>query len=229
MARNTKEQSAATAAAVLGAARELYSCRGYVDVAVEEVATAAGVTRGAVYHHFGSRQGLFTAVLEQVQQQVAEQVQHAAQAAGEDAWEQLVAGCRAFLTASTQAGVRRLLLVEAPAVLGWARWRELDARHSRRLLHEGVRELLGAGRLRTGPGIGVEAGAVVAVLSGAMDEAASWAASSPDPQAAAEQAWQVLHLLLGALRADAPAAGAGPGDPSSPGSTGPVIGSRSGP
>ena len=195
--RTTKAQSEATAAAVLDAAQRLYGERGYADVALEEIARTAGVTRGALYHHFANREGLFTAVLERVQQQVAERVQQAAQAAGEDAWEQLVAGCRAFLAASTAQEVRRLLLVEAPAVLGWARWRELDARHARRLLHEGVQELQNEGRLH---GAAAEAGAVTAVLSGAMDEAASWAASQPDPAAAVEQAWEALQVLLAALR-----------------------------
>ena len=194
--RTTKAQSEATAAAVLDAAQRLYGERGYADVALEEIARTAGVTRGALYHHFASREGLFTAVLERVQQQVAERVQQAAQAAGEDAWEQLVAGCRAFLAASTAQEVRRLLLVEAPAVLGWARWRDLDARHARRLLHEGVQELQNDGRLH-----GAGAGAVTAALSGAMDEAASWAASQPDPAAAVEQAWEALQVLLTALRA----------------------------
>ncbi|WP_432492029.1 TetR/AcrR family transcriptional regulator [Kineococcus auxinigenes] len=193
--RTTKAQSEATAAAVLDAAQRLYGERGYADVALEEIARTAGVTRGALYHHFGSREGLFTAVVERVQQQVAERVQQAAQAAGEDAWEQLVAGCRAFLLASTAQQVRRVLLVEAPAVLGWARWRELDARHSRRLLHEGVQELQNAGRLHD-----AQAGAVTAVLSGAMDEAASWAANGPDPAAAVDQAWQALQVVLEALR-----------------------------
>ncbi|WP_432570134.1 helix-turn-helix domain-containing protein [Kineococcus sp. SYSU DK005] len=210
MARTSRAQSQATAAAVLGAAQRLYGERGYAGVALEEVAAAAGVTRGAVYHHFTSRAGLFEAVLEQVQAQVAQAVQDAAQAAeagGQDAFGQLVAGCRAYLVASTAVGVRRVLLVEAPAVLGWARWRELDARYSRRLLHEGVRELLQAGRLPgAGPGAGAgggsggEAGAVTAVLSGAMDEAASWAASRPDPDQGVEQAWQALRALLQALR-----------------------------
>ncbi|WP_432489425.1 TetR/AcrR family transcriptional regulator [Kineococcus sp. SYSU DK018] len=193
--RTTKAQSEATAAAVLDAAQRLYGERGYADVALEEIARTVGVSRGALYHHFGSREGLFTAVLERVQQQVAERVQEAAQAAGEDAWEQLVAGCRAFLVASTAQEVRRVLLVEAPAVLGWARWRELDARHSRRLLHEGVQELQRAGRLHD-----AQAGAVTAVLSGAMDEAASWAANGPDPAAAVDQAWQALQVVLEALR-----------------------------
>ncbi|WP_432503034.1 TetR/AcrR family transcriptional regulator [Kineococcus arenarius] len=192
--RTTKAQSEATAAAVLDAAQRLYGERGYADVALEEIARTVGVSRGALYHHFGSREGLFVAVLERVQQRVAERVQEAAQAA-EDAWEQLVAGCRAFLLASTAQEVRRVLLVEAPAVLGWARWRELDARHSRRLLHEGVQELQRAGRLHD-----AQAGAVTAVLSGAMDEAASWAASCPDPAAAVDQAWEALQVLLAALR-----------------------------
>ncbi|WP_374771761.1 TetR/AcrR family transcriptional regulator [Streptomyces sp. NBC_01310] len=93
------------------------------------VARAVGVTKGAAYHHFDSKAGLFRAVVSQVQQELGERVAAAAER-HENLWEQLRAGCRAFLAAGTDPAVRRILLVDAPTVLGWDEWRTLDDQDS---------------------------------------------------------------------------------------------------
>jgi AcrR family transcriptional regulator len=193
MPRASREQSLATAAEVLATARRLFVAEGYAGVGLEEVAAAAGVTRGAVYHHYASKRGLFEAVLGQVHAEVGDAVAGAATGSG---WASLRRGCRAFLLASLAPDVRRLLLVEAPAVLGWELWRSQDAAASGRLLSEGLTELAAAGELAV-----TEVDAVAAVLSGAMNEAALWAAASDDPGGRAEEAWAVLERVLDALRA----------------------------
>ena len=193
MPKASKAQSEATAARVLATARRLFAERGYVAVGLEEVAAEAGVTRGAVYHHFRSRLGLFEAALAQVQRTVAEEVERAA--AGEtDPWRALEAGCRAFLRASSAPGARRTMLLDAPAVLGWNAWRQHDAENSARLLPGAVRELADAGELAV-----ASPAAATALLSGAMNEAALWIAGTGDPDAARE-AEEVLGRVLGALR-----------------------------
>lgn len=194
MARTTKAQSEATAAAVLAAARRLFAARGYAHVPLDEVAAAAGVTRGAVYHHFGSREGVFAAVHAAVQASVAAAVEAAADGAV-DAWDALERGCRAFLEASVGDDARRVMLLDGPAVLGWQRWRDADAAHSVRLLDDVLHELADAGALRV-PSVP----AASALLSGAMNEAATWIAQAADRQAATEAAWDTLRVLLGALR-----------------------------
>jgi len=192
--RRTKAESEATATAILGAARELYAARGFAAVPVEEVAAACGVTRGAVYHHFGSRVGLFAAVHADVMASVAADVERAAD--GCDPWEGLEAGCRAFLQAVVADDARQVVLVDGPAVLGWERWREDDARSSGRLLEEVLAELADAGHVRPD-----DVAVTSALLSGAMNEAALWVAAAPDRSRALAQAWEALRRLLPGIRA----------------------------
>jgi AcrR family transcriptional regulator len=198
MPRASREQSEATASRVMETARALFVERGYAAVGLEEVAAAAGVTRGAVYHHYASKKALFEAVLGDVQRSVAAAVEEAA--AGEP-WEQLERGCRAFLTASVDPQVRRVLVIDAPAVLGWETWREHDAAQSGRLLEEVLGTLAESGELRP-----VSVGATAALLNGAMNEAALWIAAAADPDSAVEEAWTPLALLLRSLRARSTAA-----------------------
>lgn len=184
MARASREQSEETARTVRVVARRLFTDHGYAAVGLEQVAAEAGVTRGAVYHHFGSKRELFSAVLADVQASVAAAVEESAPGEG---WAAVESGCLAFLRASLAPEVRRVMLLDGPAVLGWAQWRQLDAEGSGRLLEEGLRAL---------PDLAVDPGAASALLSGAMNEAALWVAGGGD-QVAAEQG---LRLLLTALR-----------------------------
>ncbi|WP_127572193.1 TetR/AcrR family transcriptional regulator [Georgenia faecalis] len=194
MPRATRAQSEATAARVLDAAWALFAAQGYPGVGLEEVAQRAGVTRGAVYHHYGSKTGLFHAVHARAQAQVAAAVEAAA-AGSDDPWEALEAGSRAFLDASLGDRVRQVMLIDAPVVLGLDAWRAEDARGSAHLLGEALTELAAAGVLRVG-----SVPACAALLSGAMNEAALWAATTADPRAAVDDAWDVLRQMLAALR-----------------------------
>ena len=195
MPRRSRAESEATAAAILAAARGLYAERGYAAVAVEEVAAACGVTRGAVYHHYGSRAGLFAAVHAAVTADVGEQIERATDGLA-DPWQSLEAGCRAFLAAVVADDARQVVLVDGPAVLGWARWREDDAASSGRLLDEVLGELVDAGRVRA-----ADVPATSALLSGAMNEAALWVAASPDRDRALDRAWSALRRLLRGIEA----------------------------
>src|SRR5690606_9621457 len=121
-------------------AQGLFAKSGYAAVSLEDLAARASVTRGAVYHHFDGKRGVFEAVLDTVHAEIASAVDAAAEAA-DSPWGQLVAGCHAFIDAANEPGVRRILLVDGPAVLGWQRWRELDAAHSGRLLDDVLGEL----------------------------------------------------------------------------------------
>ncbi|MGY1748648.1 TetR/AcrR family transcriptional regulator [Modestobacter sp. SYSU DS0511] len=194
MPRRSHAESEATAARVLAVAGELFTRHGYAGVGLEAVAAEAGVTRGAVYHHYAGKAALFRAVLAHVQADVAAAVGTAAEAE-RDPWAALEAGCRAFLTASAAPAVRRVMLIDAPAVLGWQEWRAEDTAHSGRLLVEALSALQAAGQLGDHP-----VPAIAALLSGAMNEAALWVAASPDPLAATAQAWPPLREMLRALR-----------------------------
>ncbi len=181
--------------ALVDEAARLFAVRGYAAVGLEEVVQAAGVTKGALYHHFTSKAELFRAVLERAQQEVAAQVEAAADAAP-DPWSRLTAGCRAFLAASTDPRVQQVVLVDGPAVLGWAQWRAIDDATSGRLLAGALTALIDDGVVVRQP---VEP--LTRLLSGAMNEAALWLARSPDPPRDLADTWAALSRLLAALRA----------------------------
>jgi AcrR family transcriptional regulator len=132
---------------LLDSARRLFTERGFGDVTAEELVQHAGLTRGALYHHFGGKgvlggkQGLFAALYEEVQREVAAEILAAA-AAQPDTWTALRAGCYTFLAACVDPTVRRVEQHDAPAVLGWEHWREVDARHGLGLLKEGLRKAI---------------------------------------------------------------------------------------
>ena len=113
----------------------------------------------------------------------------------DDPWEALITGSRAFLKASLDPQVQRIMLTDAPAVLGWSVWRALDAEHSMRSLGEALEALASAGSLPTFP-----LQALTQLLSGAMNEAALWITQSPDPERALADASTALDALLAGLR-----------------------------
>jgi AcrR family transcriptional regulator len=189
MPRASAADAARTAQRVLDVASGLFATRGFGQVSLDGVARAADVTRGAVYHHYGNKAGLFGAVAAQLQARVADDVVEAADRAGTDPRARLSAGSHAFLDAITSGAAVRVLLVDAPAVLGWQEWRRLDAENSGMHLQEALREL----------GVGDDVlDALAAQLSGAMNEAALWIAERDDAEARG-QAHSALDRLLAAM------------------------------
>ncbi|QOR69442.1 TetR family transcriptional regulator [Ruania alkalisoli] len=190
MPRASAADAARTAQRVLEAATEQFASRGFADVSLDDVARAAEVTRGAVYHHYGSKAKLFAAVAAALQVQIAAVVAGAADRAGGDPGNQLRAGSHAFLDAITAAPAVRILLIDAPAVVGWQEWRRLDTENSAAHLREA---LLAVGIDQT------LLDATTAQLSGAMNETALWVAQHENPAAAREQSHSALDRLLTAL------------------------------
>ena len=191
--RTKAAQREATIRRLLQVGREIFAAEGYAGAVTEEIARRAGVTRGALYHHFAGKEALFAAVLTAVQHDVAGRV--AAAADDTDPWAQLRAGCHAFLAASLDPTVQRIMLLDGPAVLGWENWRALDAEHSMRLLREGLEALIAQGLIAPQP---VEA--LTHLLSGAMNEAALWIARSAQTEQALAEATAALDRLLDGLR-----------------------------
>ncbi|MGO2110678.1 MAG: TetR/AcrR family transcriptional regulator [Pseudoclavibacter sp.] len=190
MPRASAADAAETARRIAEAAVVLFTERGFAEVSLDDAAAAAGVTRGAVYHHYGNKRGVFLAVAVRLQADVAASVLDAAERSGDDARAGLRAGSHAFLDAITAAPASRILLVDAPAVLGWQEWRRIDAEHSAAHLREGLAEAGAPAELLD---------ALTAHLSGAMNEAALWAAQADDPATALAQAHDALDTLLGAV------------------------------
>ncbi|GAB1821011.1 TetR/AcrR family transcriptional regulator [Herbidospora sp. RD11066] len=183
------EQKERTRLALIAEARRLFAERGYADVGLAEITAAAGVTKGALYHQFDGKTALFRAVLEAVHNEVADRIVAASDG---DPWEGFVAGCRAFLVASTDPALQRILLIDGPAVLGWAEWRAFDEATSAFHLEEAITDLMRQGLLPQRP-----AAPLTRLLSGAMNEAALWLATEPS---ALDDTLRTLTELLESLR-----------------------------
>jgi AcrR family transcriptional regulator len=197
--RSQEERSKATRAALIDVARRLFTERGYAAVSAEEIVGAAGVTRGALYHHFADKRDLFRAVFEDVERSLTEEISaaidHAAGPDGNPA-AGMSAGLGKFLDICERPEVIRVALTDAPAVLGWAEWRRIEASHGLGLIRATLESAASAGQLAPAP---VEVLAHL-VLS-AMIEAALLIAHADDRRAgraAAEQG--LVTLMSGMLR-----------------------------
>lgn len=135
-----EEASYKTTSKLLDIARKHFTESGYFDVALEKIADEGNVTRGAIYHHFKNKQGLFMAVLECVQKDVSIQIEKMAMAS-DDPWQQLILGCVGFIKAANEKENKQILLVDAPAVLGWSVWRRIDQENAMHVLQEHINDL----------------------------------------------------------------------------------------
>jgi AcrR family transcriptional regulator len=196
--RTKAAQREATTSALIKAGRELFAERGYAGVGTEEIVKRAGVTRGALYHHFPQgKEALFRAVLVAVTAETLQRVIAQANRT-DDPWEELVLGAEAFLDACTTPEVQRVMLIDGPAVLGWDVWRAIDADYGLGILTSAIQHAMDGGRLLPG-----SATAVAHVLTGALDEAAMVVARAEDPAAARAEMGQTLRRLLDGLRGPA--------------------------
>lgn len=193
--RTQEERSAATRDALIAAARKLWGLRGYADVGTPEIATAAGVTRGAMYHQFADKATLFREVVEVVEQDVMARMAVVVAESGATTPTQAVrAAVDAWLDVSGDPEVRQLILLDAPSVLGWAEFRDVAQRYSLGMTEQMLSEAIRAGELAEQP-----VRPLAHVLIGALDEAAMVIATAEDPQRTRQEIGQVLHRLIGAM------------------------------
>jgi AcrR family transcriptional regulator len=192
--RTQAERTEATRGALLAAARPLFAERGYDEVSAEQIVRAAGVTRGALYHHFGGKAALLDAVYEQLEREVTERIARVVLGSElESPLEAMRAGVGAFLDECAKPEVRQIALHDAPAVLGWERWREVAAANGLGLIEASLAAAIEAGELRPLP-----VRPTAHLLLGALDEAAMLTARSEDPIDRAETT-AVLGALLDGL------------------------------
>ena len=164
--RTNAERSEATRDALLSAARRLFAAKGYAATGTPEIVAAAKVTRGALYHHFADKADLFRAVVEREHATIAAEIEAAAPAA-EDPLAAIVEGGEAFLDGMGDSGRRRILVVDAPAVLGHDALAAINARHGGRTLVDGILAAMQAGALKPVPAV-----AIADLLDAAFDRAA---------------------------------------------------------
>jgi len=195
--RTQASRSARTRAALLAAARPLFAERGYAAVGTDEIARAAGVTRGALYHQFDGKPELFAAVFEQVEAELVAEIDVAfADAFAADPMAAVRAGIDAWLEASLAPEAQRIVLIDAPAVLGWERWREIGRRYGVGLGEGAVAALGEVGAYPPQP-----VTPLAHLLVGALEEGALYAARAEDPRTALEETRAALRRLLEGLAA----------------------------
>lgn len=201
--RTQAERAAETRDALIAAARPLFASPGFADVSMEAIVRDAGVTRGALYHHFADKTELFAAVFEQVEGEMATRMGEAIAASGEtDPVEIMRLGSAFWLDACADPEVRRIVLMDAPAVLGWERWTEIGQRYNIGLVKGLIADAIESGGIPSQP---VEATALT--LLGALREATLYIARADDRQQARDEAGAVIDRLVDALRAVAPRGG----------------------
>ncbi len=197
--RTQAQRTEATRGALLDAARALFTERGYEGVSAEEIVRAAGVSRGALYHHFGGKAELLEAVYSRLEAESTERVARIVLGSElESPLEAMRAGVEAFLDECVEPELRQIALHDAPAVLGWERWREIGAANGLGLIEASLTAAIEAGEIRELP-----VKPLAHLLLGALDEAAMLVARSEDPTSRA-QVTEVLLALLESFAVQAP-------------------------
>lgn len=194
MAGRKTEQREATRREIVEVAARLFAEDGYDATSIEDVLRSTGLSRGALYHHFPSKRDLFEAVFDQTECGLMDAVLAEAMKQP-DPLAMLRAGCRAWLDACMRPAVRRITLIDAPAVLGWQRWRQIDEAHGFGLIKGALAEAVAEGLVDEHP-IDVSAHLLLAALA----EAAMVIARAGDPSAARADAWSVIDRLIGSLK-----------------------------
>jgi AcrR family transcriptional regulator len=182
------EQTLRTRRLILDRARHLFATKGYAATGTEEIISELGITRGALYHQFDDKLGVFKAVIAEAYDEITDYIRTQIQPL-EDNWEQLVVGCQAFLEVAQQEELRRLVFVEAPAVLAADILAEFD-QQGFGLLHESIQIAVREGKLNT-----IDAEGFTHLVNGALNELAAWVAQSNDLQRL-KTAQQLVETLL---------------------------------
>jgi AcrR family transcriptional regulator len=188
-------EARATREALIEAALVLFAERGYAGVGTEEIVARAKVTRGALYHHFEDKRDLFRAVFERVEADLMERI-GATMGSADNPWDLMITGMRSFLDACEEPAVKQISLTDAPAVLGWKEWREIDNRHGLGLTRAALEGAVAAGVLRP---IAVEP--MAHLLVAALSEAAFVIAHAEQPREARADVEEALLQLVEGLRA----------------------------
>jgi AcrR family transcriptional regulator len=185
---NRIEQGRATRERLIATATRLFAEHGYERTTVEMVLQEADVSRGSLYHHFGNKEALFEAVLESVEASIAGAI--VAEAIGShDPVEALRGGCRAWVRMAGDPTIQRIALIDAPSVVGWQKWREIDGRHGFGLLRGTLEAIAATGRIRQD-----SVDLLAHLLLAALLEAALVIANSDDPTASRHE--EVLDDFL---------------------------------
>ncbi len=192
--RTQEERSAATSRAGIKAARHLFGKRGYASVSMADVVARANRSKGAIYHQFADKQDLLRAVVDQIEGEIADEIRERI-AGVEDPLDALVAGCGIFLDRCLDPIALRIVILDAPAVLGWPALRAIDAHHGLGIMINLLERGMTAGVIRRQP-----ADLLAQLFLSAAIEAAMMIAHATDPTAERERVARPLLAWLASLR-----------------------------
>ena len=188
-------RSEATRAKLIEVGIELFSDRGFAAVGTEEIVDRAQVTRGALYHHFGDKQDLFRAVHEELEQRLVADIAAALEAnPSEDPFEALELAAAVVLDVAIDRKLARVTLIDAPSVLGWEEWREIDTRYGLGLAEAVLTAAMEGGSIEKQP-----VRPLAHLLVAALGEAAIMVATAGDPTQTRAEVEPALRGLLRGL------------------------------
>jgi AcrR family transcriptional regulator len=196
--RSQVERTRTTQDALIRTARRLFAERGYAHVPADEIAAEAGLTRGALYHHYADKQALFRVVFEALEGEITDEIRAAADEHSVG-WVSVTAALTTFLDVCQRPEVVQIALTDAPAVLGWQTWREIEAMHGLGLITEHLQALSAAGLLVRAPVPMLAQLTVSAVI-----EAALLIANADDRDAARAEVGEALLAMFAGLVRGAP-------------------------
>jgi AcrR family transcriptional regulator len=186
-----------TRQALVDSALDLFTKRGYAGTSLEAIVKRARVTKGALYHHFSGKQALFEAAFDQVETAAMQRLSDVVAGDG-TAWERAIAGIKAYVRVCLEPSYQRIVIHEAPVVMGWERWREAEEHFSYGLVRATVEALVDAGEIEPLP---VEV--TTRVLFGALSAGAETIASSADAKKTGAEVMQTIVAVMSGMRRNA--------------------------
>jgi AcrR family transcriptional regulator len=193
--RTQAERTATTRATLLAAARKLFAEKGFGEVSTQAIVAAAGVTRGALYHQFGDKSNLFAAVYEEMERDIVAEVAERIMAAQPaDPLEAMRIGAGLFLDRCVAPDVHQIVLIDAPAVLGWDRWRAVGTKYGLGVIEAMLAHAVAEGAIPEQP-----LRPTAHVLLGALDEAALYISRAQNPHHARTQMDAVCDRLISGI------------------------------
>jgi AcrR family transcriptional regulator len=193
--RSQAERRAATRATLLASARTLFSTKGFAEVSTQAIVEAAGVTRGALYHQFADKVELFAAVYEVVEAEIVAQIAEGiVDAAPADQLEAMKVGAHLFLDLCSAPDVQRITLIDAPAVLGWERWRAVGMKYGLGVIEAMLTQAVADGTIPDQP-----LRPTAHILLGALDEAALYVSRAEDQATAKRHMYAVCDRIIGGI------------------------------
>ncbi|MBP2560641.1 AcrR family transcriptional regulator [Neorhizobium galegae] len=191
-ARPRKEMIAETKAKLIAAARDAFARQGYAEASMDDFTAGAGLTRGALYHHFGDKKGLLLAVIMQIDAEMSDRL-CAISSRAETPWQGFVDECVAYIEMSLEPEIQRIMLLDGPAVLGDpSQWPNQSA--CIRATTASLQTLIDQGTIRP-----IDAEATARLVNGATLSAALWIASAEDPEAVSKKAVEAFLTLVSGL------------------------------